>query len=187
MNTKYRLGRSDFRTLKDGMEKEWLVTHGIGGFANGCVAGANHRLFSGYLTASFHPPVDRKVVWSGTHEAVSFPEQQREVDLAAQAYVGEERNGQVYLNSFELDVVPIYIYQVDDMTIRKTIGMSYGRNAAAVTYEIEAGKEGGEFHITPLFKFTNPGEGAEKSQLDFRKEISGSKLTLVPKEDEKKK
>lgn len=187
MNTKYRLGRSAFRTLKDGMEKEWLVTNGIGGFANGCVSGANHRLFSGYLTASFHPPVDRKLVWSGTHEAVSFSGRHEEVDLAAQAYTGDEKNGQVYLNSFELDIVPAYLYQVDDMSIRKTIGMAYGRNAAAVTYEIEAGKEGGEFHITPLFKFTNPGEGAEKSQLDFRKEISGNKLTLVPKEDEKKK
>lgn len=187
MNIKYRLGRSAFRTLEEGMEKEWLLTNGIGGFANGSVTGANHRLFSGYLTASFHPPVDRKLIWSGTHEKVSFPEQNREADLAAQAYVGDKKNGQMHLNSFELDVVPTYFYQVDDLTVKKTIGMAYGKNAAAVTYEIEAGKTGGTFHITPLFKFTAPGEGAHEKQLDFEKKIEGKKLTLIPKEDTGKK
>ena len=82
MNTKYRLGRSAFRTLEEGMEKEWLVTNGIGSFANGSVTGANHRLFSSYLIASFHPPVDRKVIWSGTHEKL-VSANQREVDLTA--------------------------------------------------------------------------------------------------------
>lgn len=186
MNTKYRLGRSAFRTLEEGMEKEWLVTNGIGGFANGSVTGANHRLFSGYLTASFHPPVDRKLIWSGTHEKLTFANQ-READFTAQAYVGEQKNGYTYLNSFELDVVPSYMYQAEDVTIKKTVAMAYGKNAATVTYELEAGKTGGELHITPLFKFTSPGEAARKSQIVFEKKIEEKKLTLIPAEDATKK
>ena len=100
MNTKYRLGRSALRTLEEGMEKEWLITNGIGGFANGSVTGANHRLFSGYLTASFHPPVDRKIIWSGTHEKLVF-DNKREADFTAQAYVGEVKEGFKYLNTHE--------------------------------------------------------------------------------------
>ena len=186
MNTKYRLGRSAFRTLEGGMEKEWLITNGIGGFANGSVTGANHRLFSGYLTASFHPPVDRKIIWSGTHEKLVFANK-READFTAQAYVGEVKEGFKYLNSFELDVVPTYTYQADDLTVKKTVAMAFGKNAATVTYEIEAGKTAGEFRITPLFKFTQPGEAAIKEQLDFHMELADKKLTLVPKEDTTKK
>lgn len=186
MNTKYRLGRSAFRTLEEGMEKEWLVTNGIGGFANGSVTGANHRLFSSYLIASFHPPVDRKVIWSGTHEKLALANQ-REVDLTAQAHVGEIKEGFKYLNSFELDVVPTYTYQVDDVTVKKTIAMAYGKNVTTVTYEIEAGKTGGDLHITPLFKFTSPGESATKEELDFQMEIKEKKLTLIPTEDSGKR
>lgn len=186
MNIKYRLGRSAFRTLEEGMEKEWLVTNGIGGFANGSVTGANHRLFSSYLTASFHPPVDRKIIWSGTHEKLAFANR-READFTAQAYVGESKKGYRYLNSFELDVVPTYTYQADDVTVKKTVAMAYGKNMATVTYEIESGKSGGKLHITPLFKFTSPGEGATKEELDFDMEIKDKKLTLIPAEDTTKK
>lgn len=186
MNTAYRLGRSTFRTLEEGMEKEWLVTNGIGGFANGSVTGASHRLFSSYLTASFHPPADRKIIWSGTHEKLVLANQ-READFTAQAYVGEKKEGYRFLNSFELDVVPVYTYQADDVTVKKTVAMAYGKNAATVTYEIEAGKTGGELRVTPLFKFTTPGEGATKKELDFTTRLEDKKLTLFPKVDMKKK
>ena len=186
MQTKYRLGRSSFRTLEEGMEKEWLVTNGIGGFANGSVTGANHRLFSSYLIASFHAPVDRKIIWSGTHEKLMLANQ-KEADLTAQAYVGETKEGYQYLNNFVLDVVPSYTYQADDVIVKKTIGMAFGKNVTAVTYEIEAGKTGGQLYVTPMFKFTSPGEGATKEELAFDMEIKDRKLTLVPPTDNNKR
>ena len=186
MNTKYRLGRNSFRTLEEGMEREWLVTNGIGGFANGSIIGANHRLFSSYLIASFHAPVDRKIIWSGTHEKLMMANQ-KEADLTAQAHVGETKDGYKYLNNFVLDVVPSYTYQVDDVIVKKTIGMAFGKNVTAVTYEIEAGKTGGQLYVTPLFKFTSPGEGATKEELAFEMEIKDKKLTLIPPEDQNKR
>ena len=47
----YKYGRGDFRTFDEGIEREWLMTNGIGGFANQSIIGANQRIFSGYLIA----------------------------------------------------------------------------------------------------------------------------------------
>ncbi len=44
------------------LEREWLVTNGLGGFASGTVALANTRRYHGLLVSSFKPPVDRLVL-----------------------------------------------------------------------------------------------------------------------------
>ena len=31
---KYNLGKGDFRNFNEGIEKEWLISNGIGGYAN---------------------------------------------------------------------------------------------------------------------------------------------------------
>ena len=43
METKYVLGRSHFRTMEEGAEKEWLLTNGIGGLANKTITGNGNR------------------------------------------------------------------------------------------------------------------------------------------------
>ena len=55
----YRYGKKDFRTIEEGSEKEWVLTNGIGGFANGTISGNTSRMQAGYLIASFSPPVAR--------------------------------------------------------------------------------------------------------------------------------
>lgn len=185
MDVSYRIGRNAFRTLVEGMEKEWLLTNGSGGFANGCVTGANHRLFSGYLTASLNAPSDRKLIWSNMQEKIIT--KHKEFDFAAQLYVGYSKTGHEYLTSFCLDIVPTYYYQADDFTVKKTIAMDFGKNISVVTYNIQAGKSGGQFVATPFFKYTEPGKEASKDELCFQTKIDENKLMLIPEKDTSKK
>ena len=82
----YKYGRGDFRTFDEGIEREWLMTNGIGGFANQSIIGANQRIFSGYLIASLNPPIDRYTVFSSTHECLRI--NGREFDFTSQEYPG---------------------------------------------------------------------------------------------------
>ncbi len=167
MSIKYMLGRSNFRTYQEGMEKEWLLTNGIGGFSNHTIIDASSRIHSGYLVAALNPPVDRRVILADIHESVIVGG--REYDLVSQEYNGEVRRGYEYLNRFELDVVPTYTYQVEDLIVKKTIGLAYGKNTCTVCYEIVNGMEPTKLLITPLFNGRELSDTSEKSQLKFIK------------------
>lgn len=145
----YKYGRGEFRTFDEGIEKEWLMTNGIGGFANQSIIGANQRIFSGYLIASINPPVDRYNVLSTTNEVLYI--NGKEFDFTAQEYPGYKKEGQRYLVSFEYDGVPTYTYRVYDVKVKKSISMVYGRNKVVVCYDITGGNTKSELRITPLF------------------------------------
>ncbi|MDF2611053.1 MAG: hypothetical protein K0R92_2527 [Lachnospiraceae bacterium] len=184
MSIRYTLGRSEFRTFEEGLEKEWLLTNGIGGFAGQTVIGANNRIFSGYLIASLHPPVDRMLVLAKTQEAVCIGD--KEYDLAAQSYIGMNREGQKYLNRFELDVVPTYTYEVEGIRIKKSVALEYGKNKAVICYEIWGGRKESSVNITPCFNYRPFGEVVEKSHLKFKTELleeaKGGSLILTPED-----
>ena len=174
VQTKYRFGRSAFRTFEQGLEKEWLLTNGIGGFANSTIIGASSRVFSSYLLASLHPPVDRMLIWAKTHEEVVIND--TEYDLAAQQYPGQLREGQKFLNEFTLDIIPTYTYQVNDLIIHKSIVMEYGKNASSVCYEVKGGATQAELRVIPLFHCRPFNTTAEsKKDLEFQIELNQKK------------
>ena len=45
--------------LKDGIEKEWLITNGIGGYSSSTIFGINTRKYHGLLVAPLTPPARR--------------------------------------------------------------------------------------------------------------------------------
>jgi predicted glycogen debranching enzyme len=181
MSISYKLGRSSFRNFYEGLEKEWLLTNGVGGFANLSITGARNRVYSSYLIASLKPPMDRKLILANVHESIKIDE--KEYDLVSQEYNGEIRNGHKYLNRFQLDIVPTYHYQVEDVVLRKTITLEHGINSVVICYEIENGISEIVLNITPLFNYRNPGEASERSSLRFDTKIEGTKLILTPKEE----
>ena len=176
--TKYTLGRSEFRTLEEGLEKEWLLTNGIGGLANRTIVGGGSRMHGCYLTASLNPPADRWLVLANVWERVEI--EGKEYDMAAQTYMGYKKEGQKYLNRFELDVLPSYHYQVRDFTMKKTISMEYGKNTVVVCYEIENGMDESKLSITPLFDCRPYGITSEVAELSFKQKVEGKVLTLYP-------
>ncbi|MBQ1687983.1 MAG: glycogen debranching enzyme N-terminal domain-containing protein, partial [Lachnospiraceae bacterium] len=137
MSRKYVIGRNAFRTLKEGLEREWILTNGIGGLSNSTIIGASNRIHNGYLTVALNPPADRYTVLSNVWEVIHVGG--KVYDLAAQLYVGYEKNGYAYLNEFSLDILPTFTYQVEDILMRKTIALKYGHNKAVVCYEVENG------------------------------------------------
>lgn len=179
MSRAYVLGRSAWRTIDEGNEREWLMGNGMGGYANHSVPGGGYRMSHGYLIASTKAPVNRLLVFTRTQEEVKIGG--RNYDLTSQQYVNSEKNGQRYLQRFTLDTVPHYHYQVEDVQLHKTISLEYGHNTVTVCYEVTGGRERTELKIVPLFNHRSPGEVSERGNLVFDKKQEGNKLQLVPR------
>lgn len=201
----YRFGRSAFCNFEAGNTKEWLLSNGIGGYANSTINGNSSRIFSAYLIASLHPPVDRVLVLAKTHEELIFtegnagreqlfsmkdvpPEASTEGlfikrrDLATQQYPGYVREGFRYQTGFTFDFWPEYHYDTDGVCVHKSIALSYGKNEVALHYElVNNGSRDAIFSVTPLFNFRPFGSVSEKGGLDFLMECHDGKLVLTPK------
>ena len=48
--------------LNNGLNKEWIITNGIGGFASSTITSANTRRYHGLLVAPLTPPARRYLI-----------------------------------------------------------------------------------------------------------------------------
>lgn len=183
MELTYKFGRGNWRTLKEGNEREWMIGNGIGGYSGQTIINSGFRSHHGYLIASMNPPADRYSILSRTQEKVKV--QGREYDLACQEYDSYSKDGYKYLQRFIFDSIPEYIYQVEDIYIRKSIAMEYGRNTVAICYEVQNGSSKAKINVTPLFTFKEAGQFIEAEDLRFETELKDKVLKLYPHKDEK--
>ena len=65
--------------IKNGIQKEWLITNGIGGYASTTVIGANTRKYHGLLVAPLKSPAQRHVILSKLDESIWIEDEK--VDL----------------------------------------------------------------------------------------------------------
>ena len=181
MKSTYTLGRGRFKTIQEGNELSWMIGNGIGGYSSSTAIGGGATSFHGYLVASLNPPVMRTLVFTRTNEEVIIGS--RKYDLASQMYVNYSKNGHEFLERFVFDEVPTYIYRVEDVNIKKTICVEYGKNTATVCYEIQNGSSDINFSIIPLFNYKRPEDLKDKSQIKFTTSIKNNYLKLIPNEN----
>lgn len=58
--------------LEEGLNKEWILTNGIGGFSSSTIIGANTRKYHGLLIAPLMPPAKRFLVLSKLDESIEI-------------------------------------------------------------------------------------------------------------------
>ena len=56
--------------LETALEKEWIITNGIGGFASSTIIGANTRKYHGLLVVPIIPPARRRLILSKLDESI---------------------------------------------------------------------------------------------------------------------
>ena len=82
------------------LEREWLVTNGLGGFASGTISGAITRRYHGLLIAALPAPLGRMVMWSHVSEFLRFSDddvislggEERDPDVRRRPESEHERN-----------------------------------------------------------------------------------------------
>jgi predicted glycogen debranching enzyme len=132
-----QFGTEICRNLDVALQKEWLETNGLGGFASSTIVGLNTRRYHGLLIAATKPPVGRLVMLSKIEETLVLDG--RRFDLSANRYPGTVHpQGFQYLKEFRLDPFPTFVYEVEGIEIAKTVFLVHGENTTVVQYELRA-------------------------------------------------
>lgn len=142
---KLMLKKLDF---KDAVNKEWIITNGLGGFASSTIIGANTSKYHGLLVAPLSPPAQRCMLVSKVDESI-------EIDgVDYKLYTNMCRNyiseGYKYQISFEKEEVPVFKYLLDGIEIEKSICMEYRKNVSIVLYKIKNSSKKIKLRLTPL-------------------------------------
>ncbi|HUT17396.1 MAG TPA: amylo-alpha-1,6-glucosidase [Acidobacteriota bacterium] len=117
------------------IQKEWLVTNGLGGYASSTVLGVNTRKYHGLLVAALHPPGDRTVCLAKLDEEAVVSN--NIYALGANEFHGKIfPQGYLFLKEFSVFPFPRYVYNVQGVEIRKTIFMPKGKNAVTAAYKV---------------------------------------------------
>jgi len=144
------INKAAFGHFDEAIRNEWLLTNGLGGYSSSTLLGVNTRKYHGLLVATLHPPGDRTVCLAKLDEEVSVGH--NSYPLGTNEFRDKIfPQGHVYLKEFALDPFPRYIYEVQDIEIRKTVLMPKEKNAVAVKYQVlNHGRAEAKIRVYPL-------------------------------------
>src|SRR5256885_10333546 len=137
------------------LEREWLVTNGLGGFASGTISGAIARRYHGLLIAGLPAPYGRMVMWSHVSEFLRFADDDV-VSLGAEERAGGQLNlgAADYLHEFRLENgLPVWTYHVRDLVLEKRIILPHLQNTVYLHYRILEGAQRPQLELRPAFHF----------------------------------
>lgn len=126
--------------LDETIEREWLITNGLGGYAAGTVAGTLTRMQHGLLVASLPEDTTPQLLLAKIDEEVVFD--QRTYYLGTNEYLDGTLNpaGFVHLESFRLEEgFPVFTYRLgglDGIMLEKRIWMIQGQNTTCIQYRV---------------------------------------------------
>lgn len=124
------------------VDKEWLVTNGLGGYASGTIAGMATRRYHGLLIAAHPAPLGRIMMLSHISEQLKFSN-------SAKYSIGlMERTNQTltltpleFLQEFRLEMgLPVWRYKVDGLVLEKQVFLPHQQNTVHIRYRMIEGK-----------------------------------------------
>lgn len=125
------------------VEKEWLVTNGLGGYASGTIAGAATRRYHGFLIAAHPAPLGRIVLFSHIGEQFLCQNSRNfSLGMVERNLRHLELEQLKILEEFRLEWgLPIWRYRIDGQVIEKRVFMPHGQNTVHVSYRLVEGDE----------------------------------------------
>lgn len=137
------------------LDREWIVTNGLGGYASGTISGAVTRRYHGLLIAALPAPLGRVIMWNHVSEYLQANGGQP-VSLGAE----ERAGGQLqlgaadYLREFRLeDGLPVWTYEVNGNVIEKRVLLPHLQNSVHVSYRVLEGNDSLRLDLHPAFHF----------------------------------
>lgn len=182
----YHLNKDALTPMSAGVQKEWVLTNGIGGYAGSSVTGAHARKHHGYLIASLHPPVERFVILSKINECLIRSSEK--IDFTVEQYLADDgstayREGIEYLNSFTYDGLVHFTTKAPEFTMAKTLAFEHGKNTISISYDIQNDGESATLVLTPLFNYRVHHEASTIDTLKFDTTYEQPEIRLVPQQN----
>ena len=163
--------------LESGLNKEWLLTNGIGGYSYSSALGCNTRKYHGLLVAPITPPARRYVMLSKLDEALEI--NNKEHILYTNMCKNYIAQGYKNLVNFEKKYFPTFFYKIKETEVTKKICMEYGKNTVCVYYKIKNGNYNSKFKIAPIVTFRDFHVMKTNHEYKLEQNINKTKVKLV--------
>lgn len=162
--------------LDKALEKEWIITNGIGGFASSTIIGANTRKYHGLLVSPIIPPARRRLILSKLDESIEVGGIKYELFTnVGKNYISQ---GYKYQESFSKELLPTFEYKVEDVIITKTICMEHFKNTVGVYYKIRNGAKHSKLILAPVMNFRNAHGINKDHQFKLEQRMKNKKLEV---------
>lgn len=123
------------------LNREWIVTNGLGGYASGTLAGIATRRYHSFLTANLTAPSGRHVMLNKLTELIGIAHEKR-WRFGGKEWMdrGLELHGAADIKEFRLESgIPIWKYKLDDCLLEKWVLMPYRQNTVHIGYHLAQG------------------------------------------------
>ena len=164
-------------SLENGLDKEWIITNGIGGYSSSTIIGANTRKYHGLLVAPLMPPGNRQLILSKVDEALEI--EGKTYNLYTNVCKNNISDGYKYLKKFEKEYIPIFTFQVQDTTIKKFICLEHGKNTVGIYYYIKNGEKASKLTLAPIVNFRGFHTTNTSENIDIKQEIENNKVKII--------
>src|SRR6266853_703174 len=145
------LSRASFAHSANALQREWLVTNGLGGFACASVALANTRRYHGVLVASLRPPVQRVLMVAKVEPTVRYRGAEFRLGCSEFADGTLAPRGFEWLSAFRLDDgLPTWTYALADALLEQRIWMADGCNTTYVSFTLSVASAPVDLELLPL-------------------------------------
>ena len=148
--------------LEEGLNKEWLITNGIGGFSSSTVIGANTR---------------RYLILSKLDESIEI--RNKKYDLYTNVCESYISNGYQYQEEFSKDYVPIFKYKIGKVEITKMVCMEYGHNTVGVFYKIKNNGTKAKMTFAPIVNFRDFHQMSKDHNFKIKQEVNKTKVKMI--------
>jgi predicted glycogen debranching enzyme len=134
------------------VDREWLVTIGLGGYASGTISCATTRRYHGLLVSAEPPPLGRTLSLVDLWETVRIDGQELRLG-------GTERpdrlelHGARFLREFRLEWgLPVWTYEFGGATLERRLAMVWGSNTTLIEYRLRSDRNT-ELELRPIVRF----------------------------------
>src|SRR5665647_2354383 len=117
------------------IEKEWLITNGLGSYASSTVLGINTRKYHGLLVAALDPPGNRTVCLSKLDEDVLVGDDVYRLG-STEFHNVIYPEGYKLIGQFSIDPFPTYNYDLGNVQVWKTVFIPKNKNIVVITYKL---------------------------------------------------
>ena len=175
-------------SLRECLDKEWIVTNGIGGFASSTVCFANTRRYHSLLTAPTKKNVVRRVFLSKIDESLVIDKKEYPIYTnMSKDYISDGYNK---MEMFEKDIFPKSLFKIEtedkqeneeNVYIEKEVFMETGKNTVCIIYTVTTSLRSAILRLTPLVNNRNFHglNNDDKNEFDKFKQLEVSKNTLL--------
>ena len=130
-------------STEDLLQREWLLTNGVGGFAMGTALGVNTRRYHGLLVAASQPPVGRVVVLNQLFEQLELQRdgQTKTLEFGGCLFLDQGKpviapDATEMLMRFDRGLDAVWSYQWGDLTFTRRLVLHDGEPGCTVHYDV---------------------------------------------------